>query len=85
MATSIGKMPILTELAPPPCDRWSVDYCDGTPARVVTMSVDHALCGEIFSCSCGAIYSWSPGVEVGKECPHILVVTLALLHQLGIL
>ena len=85
MKKSIDKTPILTELTPPPCDRWSVDYSDGAPVHIVTMGVVQAPRSQIFFCSCGATYSWSPGVDVGKECRHILVVILYLLQQLGIL
>jgi hypothetical protein len=42
-------MPIITELEPPMCSKWSVGYTGGTPAHIIRMTADHALRQDIFT------------------------------------
>jgi hypothetical protein len=71
--------PIIQELAQ--SGPWLVDMLDGLGDRTVKWSRDHELCGDIFSCSCGALYSWSKGVNVGDACKHIALACLAALRS----
>jgi hypothetical protein len=63
-----------------PTGPWLVDMLDGLGDRTVKWSQDHELCGDIFSCSCGALYSWSVVVDVGDACKHIALACLAALR-----
>jgi len=78
-----GPMPIITELEPPMCSKWSVGYTDGTPTHIVRMTTDHTLRQVIFTCNCGCKYTWSPGRDYDEPCRHVLAVTKALLLDSG--
>lgn len=75
---TITNNPIIQELGP--TGPWLVDMLDGLGDRTVKWSQDHELRGDIFSCSCGAKYSWSVGVDVGDACNHIALACLAALR-----
>lgn len=72
------KNPIIVEVGPR--GPWLVDLLDGHGDRKVTWSQDHELRGDIFHCSCGALYSWSKGVDVGDACKHITLACIAALR-----
>jgi hypothetical protein len=78
-----AALPILTELEPPPCHRWSIDLCDGTPIHEVTERINCSPPGDILSCSCGSIYSWSKDVALDDPCWHIVVAVATLLENMG--
>jgi hypothetical protein len=78
-----GSLPVITELEPPRCSKWSVQYTDGTPAHIVRMTADHTLGQDIFTCDCGCKYTWSKERDYDEPCRHVVAVTTALLVIAG--
>ena len=61
---------------------WTVRADTDPREHQVAMRIDHGLHADIFICSCGSKYTWSPGVVFDAEpCLGILSVCLALLEE----
>jgi hypothetical protein len=71
----------ILEVGPRPIRHWYIDCRDGTSAQEVRMS--HERGQDIFTCTCGRKYTWSPGPDYDDWCVHIIVVCSYLMESAG--
>ena len=74
---------VMIELEPPPCMHWSVDFSDGLQPHEVRLTRDAMRQQDVFSCTCGSKYTWSPGPDFDQPpCRHLVALCRTLDWQI---